>query len=161
MIDDGKRGRQHQWSSLSETIYTMGADFAPSVAAAMAKRAEDKYSAEEGAEWADLLLSTADVPDAFRGLPIALSDQRAALVEVFHVVLKHLGTYWGPWGFSGFGLGAPWTWAGNLRTSHGECFWKGATGLGKQLEHQEGSSRIGEGGSRTWKPHGGHDLRVR
>ena len=67
MIDDGKRGRHNLWSSLSETIYTIGIDFVPAVASAMADRVQHKYGPDQDAEWADLLLSTADLPDASMG----------------------------------------------------------------------------------------------
>ena len=96
LIDDGRRGHQNRWAGLRETIYTIGVDFVPLVAAAVRRkifelRFPDANDAGMGIsvagvdidDWADVQFSIADLPDAFRGLPIAPADQRAAVVAVF------------------------------------------------------------------------------
>ena len=83
LIDDGRRGRQNEWAALHETIYTISVDFVPGVAAAVVDGVEQADAGGDH-EWADLLISTADLPDAFRGLPIAPADQRAAVVAIWH-----------------------------------------------------------------------------
>ena len=67
LIDDGKRGEQNCWASLQETIFTVGIDFIPAVAAAVANRMAGAEGAEVDLEWADLMMATTDLPDAFRG----------------------------------------------------------------------------------------------
>ena len=84
LIDDGKRGRHNEWSGLHETIFTIGVDLIPSVAAAVKEQLEDSATDNEDLEWADLFVSTTDLPDAFRGLPVAPSDQRATVIAIWH-----------------------------------------------------------------------------
>ena len=83
LIDDGRRGRQNEWAALHETIYTISVDFVPGVAAVVADGVREASPGDDH-EWADLLISTTDLPDAFRGLPIATADQRAAIVAIWH-----------------------------------------------------------------------------
>ena len=84
LIDDGRRGQQNQWAAMPETIFTIGVDFAPQVATALHRLLEflddghdDKMDLEQ------LTFIIADLPDAFRGLPVAPADQRATVVAVF------------------------------------------------------------------------------
>ena len=84
LIDDGRKGRQNEWASLHETIFTVGIDFIPAVASAVADVLDYTAEPEVDTEWSDLLMSTTDLPDAFRGLPIAPADRRAAVVAVWH-----------------------------------------------------------------------------
>ena len=84
LIDDGSRGGQNSWASLHETIYTINVDFVPAVAAALAREAAGLAEDQQDEAWADCQLSTTDLPDAFRGLPIAPAHQRAAVVAIWH-----------------------------------------------------------------------------
>ena len=85
LIDDGRRGHQNDWAAIREKIYTISVDFVPAVASAVAAAAEDTAADGDDLEWADVLLSTADLPDAFRGLPIHPDDQRAAIIAIWHL----------------------------------------------------------------------------
>ena len=84
LIDDGRRGHQNEWAAVRETIYTISVDFVPAIASAVASAAQRTAADGDDLEWADVLLSTADLPDAFRGLPIIPDDQRAAVVAIWH-----------------------------------------------------------------------------
>ena len=93
LIDDGRRGAQNRWSSLSETIYTIGVDFVPEAVALMMQlllQAEGRSPDEpldvllaSLPDWASVFMATADLPDAFRGCPIREDHQRAAVVAVW------------------------------------------------------------------------------
>ena len=88
LIDDGRRGKQNEFASLSETIYTIGIDTVPSVAALLVDtvrtvRRHDLGSDLPLPEWFRLTMGTDDLPDAFRGCPVLPEHQRAVVVAVW------------------------------------------------------------------------------
>ena len=85
LIDDGRRGHHNNWAGLTETIYTVGLDFVPQVVLALHKLIFEQAILEQSEpEQFDLVeFFVADLPDAFRGLPVAPADQRATIVSVF------------------------------------------------------------------------------
>ena len=88
LIDDGRRGEQNMWSSMAETILTIGVDFPAQVGGALLRRlsAINENVAMPIFDFdamCDLHLSIADLPDAFRGLPVAVQDQRATVVAIY------------------------------------------------------------------------------
>ena len=83
LIDDGRRGRQNAWAGMYETIFSIGVDFVPQVAAALRDRLSELYGDSNDHEWADLNVAIADLPEACRSLPVAPDDRRAAVVAIF------------------------------------------------------------------------------
>ena len=97
LIDDGRRGGQNSWSSMSETIYTISLDMVPAIAHRLAQSALRMYGHQTDPtnhtnpttsptlpDWFHLELGTDDLPDAFRGCPIHPDQQRAAVVAVWN-----------------------------------------------------------------------------
>ena len=84
VIDDGRRGVQNAASAEAETIYTIGADLVPNTAAALRRLVQERWErAGLDVSWLELYLSTDDLPDAFRGVPIAEDDRRSCVVAVW------------------------------------------------------------------------------
>ena len=86
LIDDGKRGGDNAWSSMAETIFTIGLVIVPAMAHLLAQKAQDTYG--ELPPWFQLQLGTDDLPDAFRGCPVHPDQQRASVVAVWHPTEK-------------------------------------------------------------------------
>ena len=84
MIDDGRRGGQNAASAVAETIRCIGADFVPHTAAAVRQQVQQPWQ-EMGldVDWLEMFIGTDDLPDAFRGCPLAEEDQRASVVAVW------------------------------------------------------------------------------
>ncbi|CAK0807283.1 unnamed protein product, partial [Prorocentrum cordatum] len=88
LIDNGHRGRQNEFAAVAETIYTIGIDTVPSVAALLVKsvQAEARRAGRPELpfpEWFRLDMGTDDLPDAFRGCPVLPDHQRAVVVAIW------------------------------------------------------------------------------
>ena len=66
---------------MHETIFTIGLDFVPALAAHLVHQAQEVYG--ELPPWFHLQTGTDDLPDAFRGCPVKPDQQRAAVVAVW------------------------------------------------------------------------------
>ena len=66
---------------MHETIFTIGLDFVPALAAHLVHKAQEVYG--ELPPWFHLQMGTDDLPDAFRGCPVKPDQQRAAVVSVW------------------------------------------------------------------------------
>ena len=85
LIDDGRRGDQNRWASLGETIMCIGIDFIPQVASALQQRVQCHADPDfKDMRFEHVQFSVADLPDAFRGLPVRPEDQPATVIAVYH-----------------------------------------------------------------------------
>lgn len=93
LIDDARRGGHNEWSSFSETIFTIGADYSPETARALleaflrSEGVEPKQAKTSRVsalpEWAALEVGADDLPGAYRGCPVSKRDQGANVFAYF------------------------------------------------------------------------------
>eukprot|EP00435_Cladocopium_sp_Y103_P063617 s646_g25.t1 len=80
VIDNGRKSGHNQHTQMQETISTVSVDFVASVARMMCDRiAEPLETWDQVHPWLSLRLGTDDLPDAYRGLPVADDHLRLAL----------------------------------------------------------------------------------
>ena len=84
-IDDAKRTKHNEHSVMSETIYTIGADWAPETCALVLQALHRHWPElkEDPPDWAQLALATVDLPDAYRGCPVCPDQQGASVVAAW------------------------------------------------------------------------------
>ena len=90
-IDDGKKGHQNDASKLTETIFTTSTDWPAQAAGCLVKAWEADGCSDPPASPADgciawdldPVLSTDDMPDAYRECPVRPADRRACFIAVW------------------------------------------------------------------------------
>ena len=100
-IDDGRRGGQNAVTKLIETIFTTSTDWPPQGAACLVDAwredagLDPPVNLDDGPLPLDVapVLSTDDVPDAYRECPVRPQDRAACFIAVW---MAHLGG----WGFT-------------------------------------------------------------
>ena len=80
-IDNARKSGHNAHTTMHETISTVNVDFCASVARML--HTEMPFSLGEPPEWLDLRLGTDDLPDAYRGLPVADSHLPFSNVAIF------------------------------------------------------------------------------
>ena len=104
LIDNAKRTQHNEWTALFETIYCICVDFVPEAIALVFAEVLWMWAGlgvdvtrEEALrllpDWCDPALGLDDLPDAFRGNPVAPAARRASIVAIFNTEL-------GRWQFS-------------------------------------------------------------
>ena len=79
VIDNARKSGHNAVTTLFETIHTVSVDFVASVAAMLAK----PWDHQDIPEWIAIRLGTDDLPDAYRGLPVAEAQLPFSVVAVY------------------------------------------------------------------------------
>ena len=85
VIDNAKKTLHNSCTSLNETISTTNIDFVANVASDILQAFQLQSSPLDdlALQWLDLRVGTDDLPDAYRGLPVASHHQAASIIAVF------------------------------------------------------------------------------
>lgn len=85
VIDNAKKTQHNRATTMSETIYTVHLDFIASVAANLTAKLGLTAPPMDtpGLDWLHLRLGTDDLPDAYRALPVAPSQQGYSVISIF------------------------------------------------------------------------------
>ena len=90
LIDDAKRGAQNFATIIVDTIFTISLDFLAECLSIMSSELLDMIQEETGERpsempsWFSLGMSLDDLPDAYKGSPIAPDHARACAVSIWH-----------------------------------------------------------------------------
>eukprot|EP00435_Cladocopium_sp_Y103_P071551 s117_g37.t2 len=85
VIDNCRKTAHNANTAMWETIHTVNIDFVASVSADLCRKLHVTEPALDDAqwEWLRLRIGTDDLPDAYRGLPVAAHHQRFSVVAIY------------------------------------------------------------------------------